>query len=389
MTLMPPWRMAAAATLVLLLAPPLAGAQAPTPASPTTPGTAPATTPAAKTKPSAKTAPAPAATDQAVPPQAPAVEDYREEMRRFVQLISTFAHRKQPDFVVVAENALELLTKVDPVDDTRKSPAQTYIRSIDGVLQDALFFGAPKFGKPTPDERRHALLSLTDLAKANGLKVLVVDYVKDRKGIQESFRSNAAKGYASFAAPGRGMELNHLPAYADWPYAENPTNVLSLKDVRNFVVLRNSAALGRQDEFAMKMHGTNFDMVIVDPFHGRRPLSKRAVATLKYKKLGARRLVLAHINIGTAASYLYYWKPKWREGSPVWISAPIRNNPDQYYVEYWRPEWQKIITGDTKSYVYGIIDLGFDGIVLGGLDSYRFFETGEELNLGQASGPAK
>lgn len=367
---MRPWRTAAVAALLFLLSPALATAQAPTPAPATAPGATPA--PAAK------------AGDEAAPPPAPPVENYREEMRRFVQLISTFARQRRRDFVVVAENALRLLTKVDPIDDTRKAPAETYMRSIDGVLQEALFFGEPEFGKPTPEERRLPLLELTDLAKANGLKVLVVDYVRDRKGIDASFRSNAAKGYAAFAAPARGMELNRLPGYANWPYAENPSSVLSLKDVRNFVVLRNTAALGREDEFVMKMHGTNFDLVIVDPFHGRQPLSKRAVETLKYKKLGARRLVLAHINIGAAASYDYYWKPTWREGSPVWISAPFRGNPDRYYVEYWRPEWQKIITGDAKSFVYGIIDLGFDGVVLGGLDTYRFFETGGELELEQA-----
>ena len=144
----------------------------------------------------------------------------------------------------------------------------------------------------------------------------------------------------------------------------------------DFLALDDTSGFGRQDEFVLEMHDTNFDMLIVDVFHGRKPLTKRAVETLKFKKVGGRRLVLAQLDIGSAASFLYYWQPKWREGSPLWISAPVREDPDRYRVEFWRPEWQRIITGDTESYVYGIIDLGFDGGILGGLDSYRFFESG-------------
>ena len=48
-------------------------------------------------------------------------------------------------------------------------------------------------------------------------------------------------------------------------------------------------------------------------------------------------------------------------------------------MEFWRPEWQRIIYGDTKSYVYGLITLGFDGVILEGIEeSYRFFEGGGE-----------
>ena len=129
----------------------------------------------------------------------------------------------------------------------------------------------------------------------------------------------------------------------------------------------------------MKMHGTNYDLLIVDVLHGRNPLSRKAVETLKFKKIGARRLVFATVNIGTAASYRFYWKANWREGSPAWIKAPVRDDPDRYHVEFWRPEWQRIIYGDTKSYVYGLITLGFDGVIMEGIEeSYHFFEGGGE-----------
>ncbi|MCH7485931.1 MAG: endo alpha-1,4 polygalactosaminidase [Proteobacteria bacterium] len=305
--------------------------------------------------------------------------DYREEMRKFVQSISGFTRRYRPNFLVIPQNGLDLLVKIDDVEETRVAPARTYMRSIDGVLQESLQFGYPEFGMPTPDENRQKLLALTEMAKANGLKVLVVDYVKETKGIDESYRLNSAKDFIPFAAPAMGLELNRLPDYPSRPFNENPFSVISLGQVKNFAQIRESAAFGVQQEFVLKMHDTNYDMIIVDVFHKRQPLSKRAVETLKYKKTGGRRLVLAHVDIGSAASYFYYWKPRWREGSPLWISAAFPGDPDKYYVEYWRPEWQKIITGNTESYIYGIIAQGFDGVVLDGMEAYRFFEGGGEL----------
>ena len=143
----------------------------------------------------------------------------------------------------------------------------------------------------------------------------------------------------------------------------------------------------------MKMHETNYDLLIVDVLHGRKPLSRQAVETLKFKKIGDRRLVFAAVNIGSAANYRYYWKQTWREGSPGWINAPVRDDPDRYQVQFWRPEWQRIIYGDTNSYLYGIIALGFDGVLLEGIEeSYRFFEGGgeeqEEETPAAAAAPA-
>ncbi len=320
----------------------------------------------------------------AAPLPAAARRDYRDEMRRFIQAIGAFARQNRRDFLIIPQNGLELLTKVDAIDSAKRAPARAYMRSIDGVLQEALYFGDPEFDKPPPEKRQEKLLTLTELARTNGLRVLVMDYARTPKTVDDAHRRNTAKGYVSFTAHARAPELGSLPPYPKRPYHENGASVLSLKAVRNFLYLRDSAPFGRQDEFAMTLRGTNFDMVVVDVFHGRTPLTKQAVESLKYKKTGGRRLVLAYMDIGSAARYRHYWQPKWREGAPRWISGPFRGDPDKYHVEYWRAAWQKIITGDTKSYVYGIIDLDFDGVVLDGADAYLYFESGGEIDIESA-----
>jgi cysteinyl-tRNA synthetase len=311
--------------------------------------------------------------------------DYDEEMRKFVQKISGTARRYKSSFQVLTANNLELMVKYEDVDKLKPAPAKTYIRSIDGILLEGLFYGEKTFGQPTREVRIKQQLAFAKIARDNGVRILVVDYVKDRKLINDSYRKNAANKFVSFAAHARGLELNILPPYPSRPRRESAKNILSMKDVRNFVMINDGTRYGNQAQYTLKMHETNFDMLLIDVFHGRKPLTRRAVETLKYKKTGAKRLVLAHMDIGSAASYLFYWKPRWREGSPSWINAPYPGDPDRYYVQFWRPEWQKLIAGDTKSYLYGIIAQGFDGVVLSGLNSYRYFlgdgerEEDEEL----------
>lgn len=309
------------------------------------------------------------------PPAAPS--DYREAMRLFVQAIAGYARGQHRDFAVVPMGGLDLLVKRDPVQPDLVLPAPAYTRAIAGVLQEGLFHGVPEAGKPTEPDRRERLLPLAKRARTSGLPVLIMDVATEPKAIDAARAEAARRGFVFFAAPGRGLALNALPKHPRRPFAENADSVLALRDAKNFVMLRDSSPFGRQDAFAMTLHDTNYDLVIVDVFHRvGEPLSKRAVETLKYKKLGARRLVFAYVNIGTAASDAFYWRPGWREGAPQWISAPTPGNPDQYFVEFWRPEWQQIVFGTPDSYLYGVIAQGFDGVVLGGIDSFRFYEGG-------------
>ena len=304
--------------------------------------------------------------------------DAREEMRKFVQNISAFAKSYNRNFVVLTQNGLALVSKQREGDEDRVAPARAYMLSIDAILQEALYYDVPEPDAATKEERRENLLRLADTATTNGVKVLVMDYARTRAAIDDSYRLNRAKEFVPFVAEVPAPTANGLPAYPKRPVNENSSSIVSLNSLENFLYLRDSTPFGRQDEYALALHETNYDMVVVDVFHGRNALSKQAVETLKFKKLGARRLVLAYVNIGAAASYRYYWRSRWREGSPIWISAQLPQDPDRYFVEYWRPEWQSIITGNTDSYVYGVIDQGFDGVVLDGVESYRYFEGGLE-----------
>lgn len=305
-----------------------------------------------------------------------------EAMRSLIRDISRYARRYNRYFTIVTQGGLEILEKTDQVDATRSSPANTYIRSIDGINIRGLNYHPPFDGKKEIETERKSkenMLRLANIAQKRGLKIFVTDYYANLKIAQKAYRFNLSKGFIPFTAESLGSDytFDKIPTFPSRPINENPKNMIGLKSVKNFVQLTDSANYDRQQDFVIALSNTNFDVVIVDVFHkGRQPFKKAAIQGMKFKKLGARRLVFAYMNIGAAESYRYYWKDRWKEGQPTFISSATPGNPDKYYVEFWRPSWRKIITGNTSSYIYGIIKQGFDGVLLGGVDNYKFFDSG-------------
>ena len=305
-----------------------------------------------------------------------------QEMRNLVRDISKYARRFNRNFGIITQGGLDVLEKEDPVDTTLNSPAKTYMKSIDGISILGLNFHPPLKAKSkiiTDKKTKKKLLRLANLGKKRGLKIFVTDFAENIKTAQKSYNLNLANGFVPFTANSVGTDYNFnaITNILSRPINENSKNVTGLKTVQNFLYLTDSSKFDRQQDFVIAISDTNYDVIIVDVFHkGRTPYSKAAVQGMKFKKLGARRLVFAYMNIGEAENYRYYWRDTWREGEPSFISESIPENPDKHYVEYWQAGWRRIITGNTNSYIYGIIKQGFDGVILGGLDSFKFFESG-------------
>ena len=321
----------------------------------------------------------PLSTSIPLPVQTGPILDFREELRTYVQRVSTYARSQKNDFIIVARDAGDLLIKRDVQDEKIISPARTFMRSIDGIMFDGLFVGHQRVGQVPPPEIQQIHKQRIERAKRGGMKTLSMEFAAKPTEIDNAYRQARSQNIVSNVVHRPTPDLSELPPHPRRPHDENPNNVLSLNDVKNFAYISEPGAWGRQDQFALDMHDTNFDLIIVDPFAGREPLSRSAVETLKYKKLGARRLVFARMDIGTVASYRYYWKPEWREGSPFWIAGPYPGDPDRYFVEYWRLGWQDVMFGNENSYLFGLIRQGYDGVVIEGLRSYLAFEGNVEI----------
>jgi uncharacterized protein (TIGR01370 family) len=86
--------------------------------------------------------------------------------------------------------------------------------------------------------------------------------------------------------------------------------------------------------------------------------------------------VLAWLDVGHAEDEKYYWKREWGVGNPSWIVAFDRSQPGRYHIEFWNPAWRSIVG---QSFA-GLMDLGFDGIVLAGVEAYRRWEFMTPIN---------
>jgi len=308
-----------------------------------------------------------------------ALIDYRQEMRTFIERLSTYAREQNRNFSIIIRDANELVIKRDVQDENIISPARTLMHSIDGVMFEGMFVGHRVIGQPPPPEVDAVNKDRLARIKRTGLNVFSIEFAADKNAVDEALAEADKLGVVTTVVPRATDELTGIPNYPKRPHKENPNNILSVQDIKNFVYISDPAAFGRQDQFALSVQGTNFDLVIVDPFSGREPLSKRAVETLKYKKLGAKRMVFARMDLGTAASYRFYWQPNWHEGNPSWIGAPYPGDPDRYFVDYWTPGWQNLMFGNPQSFVYGLIAQGYDGVVLEGLRTYLAFEGNVEV----------
>jgi len=185
--------------------------------------------------------------------------NYRQEMRSFVQDISTYAKGIMSDFIVIPQNGHELLTENGEETGT---PVANYLEKIDGVEREDLFYGYNADDEATPTTERAYMIAFMDIAENNGVEVLVTDYCSTQSYMEDSYAQNYVKGYISFAADHR--ELDNIPAYPPNPYIVNYLNITSLANAMNFLYLINPDSFSDKEAFLNAIKRTNYDLVITD-----------------------------------------------------------------------------------------------------------------------------
>ena len=297
--------------------------------------------------------------------------DYRADMRNLVVRIGAYAREQRPGFLVVPQNGLQLLTEGGDPGGRVSTP---YVRAIDGVGQESLFFGYGGLGRATPKAVRRRLNGLLEVAQQSGLLVLVTDYCRTREQVERSYRLNSGRGYIGFAAAGRA--LDRIPAHPARPFRHHCRPLSSPAEAGNFLYLLNMCSYTDRDAFVDTVRETRYDIVVTDPFfHGDLPFSRREVAALRQKACGGNRFVLAYMSIGEAEEYRPYWKPEWKSSPPPWLGEENPDWPGNYKVKYWMEAWRRILMGGEASALDRIVDAGFDGVYLDIVDAFEHFEA--------------
>lgn len=309
--------------------------------------------------------------DQRKPqPETAAVIDYREEMRKFVIGISQYAKAQNPQFAIIPQNGIELITTNGESDG---SLATSYVNAIDGVGQEDLFFGYDgKDNVPTPSEDNLYLREYLNRIKTSK-RVLVTDYCSGQTNMNKSYSSNNTNGYISFAADER--ELFNIPSYPAQPYNVSSNNITSLSQAKNFLYLINPEKYATKAAFINAVKTTNYDVILMDLFLDNTAFTATEIDQLKTKANGGKRLVICYMSIGEAEDYRYYWQSSWQVGNPPFIVAEDPDWEGNYFVQYWNADWKNVIYGNDTSYAKKLLNSHFDGAYLDIIDAFDYFEN--------------
>jgi cysteinyl-tRNA synthetase len=285
-------------------------------------------------------------------------------MRTFVVEIASFARDQDPNFIVIPQNGHELLSKNEDI-------ASDYVATINGLGQESLFYGYPDDDVSTPDQDQYYLINNLSIGKRNDKTILITDYASSNSNIQKSKQNNSLRGYVSFNAPSRDLDI--IP---DIPIRnENSDDISELPEAKNFLYLLNYQNFKTKYALINAISATNYDALIIDAFWGKNIFTPADIKKLKQKANGGQRLVISYMSIGEAEDYRFYWDDSWDKTELSWIESENPNWPGNFKVKYWNKNWKKLIYGNKNSYTQKIINAGFDGVYLDIIDAFWYFEN--------------
>ncbi|MDO8604968.1 MAG: hypothetical protein Q7R40_00395 [Phaeospirillum sp.] len=210
--------------------------------------------------------------------------------------------------------------------------------------------------------------------RAEGRNLMAVDFCATPAEAEAAFRAGLRDKAPTFAKTGND-KLDDAPRAH--PAFENAVEVLTIANARNWLPILRSDRFGTKGKFVEAIANTNYDVVVVDVAHrGADLLVKSDIATLKFKKLGPRRLVLAVMPIGRAFDWRWYWQKDWDVGNPAFLFAHDEA-PGVFITDTGSGEWKGVL----GKYLTGVMDLGFDGVMFDDVDTYLWFE--DLMPLGQ------
>ena len=296
--------------------------------------------------------------------------NYKQKMRDFVQSISQYAKGVNANFIIVPQNGHELISNTG---DKTGTADLNYVNAIDALGQEDLFYGFSGDDIATASDNTSYLTTFLDMAKEKGKVILVTDYCSTQTNVDDSYSKNNAKGYISYAAESR--ELDIISTYPEAPYNANSNVITSVSQVKNFLYLINpDINFSTKQQFIDAIKATDFDLLITDLFFNSEPFTASETAELKNKHNGGKRLIISYMSIGEAEDYRYYWEPSWNITPPAWLAEENPEWKGNYKVRYWDPDWQSIIFGSSTSYLDKILSAGFDGTYLDIIEAFEYFE---------------
>lgn len=371
------------------------------------------------------------------PPPIEQVPNHREMWREVVTELAGYAKTRDRNFLVLVRGGVELAVKGEREAEweqardpdgrgfEKRLPLRTvfrpYVKLVDGLVVDGLYCGPYAFDQPLDaaiaarreldetlaeerrrgimrppvpvpmgpfsidpkeelrkheewkralyrHERQRRVLYAVDAMRQNGRRIMSIEDCRTRGEAEAAYRASDRDRVLSHAGVGIGR-LDAIPR--GHARAENANPAATLTASRNWLPMMRGDRYATKAEWVMALEKTNHDVLAVDVAHrGADPLTRDDVKRLKFKQLGSSRLVLAVLPVGRAYDWRWYWKKGWEAGNPPFLFAPDPVQPGAFYADMTSAAWKEIL----GKYMAGIMDLGFDGVLIDDLDTFLWFE---------------
>lgn len=295
--------------------------------------------------------------------------DYKQDMKTFVENLSSWARLQKGDLIVIPQNGHELITQDGKLGG---DPDLAYIQSVNGFAREDLFYGYEDDDIESPYNIQQDWSFVLEKARVNKKVIMAINYCYTHTKMDDAYTKSDERNFVSFSAPSRDLDV--IPDYPAQPWEVNDRVITSLDSIHNFLYLLDPEALGTRQQFIQAIAATDYDMLVTDLFYGDSAFTPAEVETLRTKANGGKRLVIAYMSIGEAEEYRYYWDPSWSSTPPDWLDDENPDWPGNFKVRYWETGWQKIIFGNSDAYLQKILNAGFDGVWLDIIDAFEYFE---------------
>ena len=288
--------------------------------------------------------------------------DPEDEMRSLVIKVSSYAREIDSDFVIIVANGEDLAT-----DGSRT--ANGYLDAIDGVAREDLFFGWNGMDAPTPWTISEDMAAKLNLSKDAGKAVMAVDHCSQRGYLWDSMEWATEMGFLYFGSDSEGMDS--IPGYPADPPGAHAGNVTTLSEARNLMVLTVAKGWGSREHYLGSLQDTNHDVLVIDAFFNKTPLTPDEVDSLRTKRNGGTRLVIAVTGLGEVDERQHVWKDLYEYQPPGWMGKDVPGKPGKHYVKYWENGWRTVLFRSEESWLNSIMAAGFDGIYMMGGDAHK------------------
>lgn len=319
------------------------------------------------------------------------ISNYHKSMRELVMALSEYGKSRVPGFQIFTHGGQELLEKSlweyhlenynniqkssknipdttflaketeipEDIDEDMQAQLQKYIANIDGVVVNSHYCGDTRLVKNI---------------KTYNIPAALIEYCPTTEALDNAIEAAFKDHNMLYAFTSKENAFNKIKKQLI--INENANNIFSGKEAKNISFLLDTQDYRTPYHVLDDIRNSNYDIIVVNPlFQDNQPYSADDVHAMQFKKNGAQRLVLATLNVSEINKYDEFWQKSWNTQKPDWLLLKTPNEKNTYIAKYWAKEWQRLLSRKFKD----LIDRGYNGVLLTGIENLRYFEEQQPL----------